>query len=169
MEYRNINELKKLPNNPRTIKDADFKKLCKSIKNNPDYFEARPIILSNRTGELIIIAGNQRYEAAKSLKLEKVPTFLIKDLTLEKENEIIIRDNISNGDWDFDILKNGDWDLKKLDDWGLEIENKKVGDDTDIKLYRLFQLTIDFNNEQEMKKTFDELKSLGYSCNILQI
>ena len=60
--YRKLEELKKLENNPRTISDEQLDKLKESIRNNPDYFEARPIILSDRTGELIIIAGNQRYQ-----------------------------------------------------------------------------------------------------------
>lgn len=72
IQYRKLTELKKLPNNPRTIKKDDMERLKKSIKDNPDYFEARPIILSNRTGELVILAGNQRYEAAKALKMEEV-------------------------------------------------------------------------------------------------
>ncbi len=42
---------------------------------------ARPMILSDRTGELVIIAGNMRYRAAEKLGLKKVPTFLISGLT----------------------------------------------------------------------------------------
>jgi len=118
--YRDIKEIKKLDHNPRRIKEDDFSILCKSIKENPEYFEARPVILSNRTGELIIIAGNQRYEAAKKIGLKKIPTFLIENLTEEKEKEIIIRDNISNGQWDFDLLAN-EWDVDELNSWGLEV------------------------------------------------
>jgi ParB-like chromosome segregation protein Spo0J len=103
MEYRKLTELKKLPNNPRVIKDDQFSKLVQSIKDNPDYFEARPVILSDRTGELIIIAGNQRYEAAKKMGLKEIPTYLLKDLTEQREREITIRDNVANGNWDFDI------------------------------------------------------------------
>jgi DNA modification methylase len=120
MEYRKLTELKKLPNNPRLIRDEDFKTLVRSIRDNPEYFEARPIILSDRTGELVIIAGNQRYEAAKTLKLKQVPTFLIPDLTEEKEREIIIRDNVANGQWDFDILAN-EWDSALLTEWGVDL------------------------------------------------
>ena len=50
VEYRAIAELKELPGNPRTIKKDQFEKLKKSIQDNADYFEARPIILSDRTG-----------------------------------------------------------------------------------------------------------------------
>jgi len=88
-QYRNVNELKKLPNNPRSIKDSSFQSLCKSLQDNPDYFEARPLILSDRTGTLIIIAGNQRYDAAKYIGLKQVPTVLLTGLTEEREKEII--------------------------------------------------------------------------------
>ena len=120
MQYRKLNELKKLPNNPRIIRDKQFKTLCDSIRDNPKYFEARPLILSDRTGELVIIAGNQRYEAAKSLKLKEVPTFLIEGLDEAKEREIIIRDNISNGEFDFDLLAN-EWSDLPLVEWGVDL------------------------------------------------
>ena len=51
VEYRPIKDLKELRGNPRTIKKDQFEKLKQSIKDNADYFEARPIILSDRTGE----------------------------------------------------------------------------------------------------------------------
>lgn len=119
-EYRKLADLKKLPGNPRIIRDKEFKILCASIQKNPEYFAARPLILSNRTGELIIIAGNQRYEAAKTLKLEVVPTFLIENLTENKEREIIIRDNVQSGEWNFAILRDTWQDLPLLE-WGLEL------------------------------------------------
>ncbi len=119
MQYRKLIDLKKLEGNPRIIKDKQFEILCKSIKDNPKYFEARPLILSDRTGEFIIIAGNQRYEAARAVKLKKVPTFLIENLTEEKEREINIRDNVNNGEWDMDLLSA--WDHLPLIEWGVDI------------------------------------------------
>ena len=120
LKHRDISSLTKLEGNPRIIKDRQFESLCKSIKDNPDYFEARPLILSNRTGELVIIAGNQRYEAAKHLNLKKVPTYLIEGLTEDREREIIIRDNVNNGEWDHDILAN-EWDIDELLEWGVQL------------------------------------------------
>ena len=119
VEYRPIAGLKELPGNPRTIKKDQFEKLKQSIKDNADYFEARPIILSDRTGELVILAGNQRYKAAKAIGLKEVPTILLPNLTEEREKEIIIRDNVENGEWDWDVLAN-EWDEIKLNDWGVE-------------------------------------------------
>lgn len=118
MKYRKLSELTKLENNPRTITEKDFEKLKTSIKDNKDYFEARPLILSNRTGQLVIIGGNQRYEASKALGLDEVPTYLLENLTEEKEREIIIRDNVNNGEFDWSILAN-EWEQEKLEEWGL--------------------------------------------------
>jgi hypothetical protein len=129
-KLRNLSGLKKLPDNPRTIKNEDFRRLVQSIKDNPDYFKARPLILSDRTGELVIIAGNQRFDAAQEAGLKQVPTFLMTGLTEERERELIIRDNVSAGEWDMDML--ADWDLDDLGDWGLDIAPAEVKKTKDI-------------------------------------
>lgn len=131
VEYRAIADLKELPGNPRTIKKDQFEKLKTSIKDNADYFEARPIILSDRTGELVILAGNQRYKAAKALGLKEVPTILLPNLTEKREKEIIIRDNVENGDWDWDALFN-EWDTDKLQEWGVTNIKQSIQDEKDI-------------------------------------
>ena len=131
VEYRPIKDLKELPGNPRTIKKDQFEKLKQSIKDNADYFEARPIILSDRTGELVILAGNQRYKAAKAIRLKEVPTILLPNLTEEREKEIIIRDNVENGDWDCDALFN-EWDTDKLQEWGVTNIKQSIQDEKDI-------------------------------------
>lgn len=131
VEYRKLIELKELPGNPRTIKKDQFEKLKQSIKDNADYFEARPIILSNRTGELVILAGNQRYKAAKAIGLKEVPTILLPNLSEEREKEIIIRDNVENGDWDWDALAN-EWDENDLEQWGVDLPRPKTYEDGSI-------------------------------------
>lgn len=132
VEYRPLESLKPLENNPRYIKEEDFERLCASVQNNPELFEAQPIILSDRTGELVIIAGNQRYRAAKEVGLKEVPTVLLTGLTEQKEKEIIIRTNITNGKWDYDRLANDDWSIEDLDDWGLNVDFLKTDEDTNI-------------------------------------
>ena len=128
VEYLPIEEVFEYKGNPRTIKKADFERLKKSLKDNPDYFEARPLIVSNRTGKNIIIAGNQRAKAAVELGLKEVPAVIIEGLTYEREREIMIRDNVNNGEWDFDILAN-EWDTTELTDWGAPV---KQFDDIDF-------------------------------------
>jgi hypothetical protein len=133
VEYRKIKDLTKNPDNPRTIKDVDFERLKASILKSPDFFEARPLILSDRTGKLVIIGGNQRFEAAKALGKEEVPTFLISGLDEDREREIVVRDNIANGEWDWDLLTSmfDEFDLKE---WGLTLPEFKTEFDDDEEI-----------------------------------
>lgn len=117
--YREVEELVLLEDNPRKISDEQMERLKESIDKNPDYFECRPVILSDRTGELVVIAGNQRVKAATAIGLKAVPTILLSGLTEEREKEIIIRDNVNNGEWDEELL--AEWDAALLDDWGVDI------------------------------------------------
>lgn len=167
-KYRKTSELKSLPNNPRLIKDAEFERLCRSIEDNPDYFLARPLILSDRTGELVIIAGNQRHKAAKHLKLKQVPTFLMSGLTEEKEREVIIRDNHSNGEWDFDMLRT--WDQDELIEWGLDVplfEEGSLDDSNDQEEKTSFKIELSFKNESQQNKAYDKFIADGYDCRLL--
>lgn len=148
VEYRSLESLKPLENNPRYIKEEDFERLCASVQNNPELFEAQPIILSDRTGELVIIAGNQRYRAAKEVGLKEVPTVLLTGLTEQKEKEIIIRTNVTNGKWDYDRLANDDWSIEDLGDWGVDCSFLNTDeDDTDID-----EFFDSLDNEEEKSK-----------------
>ena len=158
MEYKKISEIKLLENNPRTISDRQFKILCTSIKKNIDYFEARPLILSDRTGELVVIAGNQRYKAAESLGLKEVPTYLMKNLTEEIEREIVIRDNIANGDWDFDLLAN-EWDNEELQDWGLEGFPFEIEEIQDIEEIEDFNESVNFTIKCDSIEQLEQLQT----------
>jgi hypothetical protein len=120
VERFKVSKLTKHPNNPRILRDAQYQTLKKSIEDNPDLLEARPLILSNRTGKNIVIGGNQRLQVVKDLGWLTVPCVMFPDLTEEKEREIMIRDNVSNGEWDFEALAS-DWDSSDLQEWGLDV------------------------------------------------
>lgn len=116
VEYRKIADLEKWADNPRTISKKELESLKKSLQEDPDYFEGRPILLSDRTGKPVIFAGNQRYEAAKALGWEEVPTVLYHCETEEEEIRRAMRDNHNNGEWDLDMIANKFSDYP-LDDW----------------------------------------------------
>ncbi|GAA4338596.1 hypothetical protein GCM10023149_48670 [Mucilaginibacter gynuensis] len=149
VKYRNVSSISLLEGNPRSIKEKEFKSLCESIKSNPEYFEARPVILSDRTGKLVAIAGNMRMRAAQHIGLSKVPTVLMSGLTEEKEREIIIRDNVSNGSWDFDILAN-EWDKNQLFEWGVDLKLETK----DAAKKSVVRMSIEFTS----LKDYDEAK-----------
>lgn len=97
---RPLASIKPNPKNPRTSDPEGLENLCESIKANPAFFNARPILLSDRTGELVIIGGERRSEAAKRLGMTEVPTILLSGLNEAQEDEIMVRDNTHNGRWD---------------------------------------------------------------------
>lgn len=182
--YRPIDQMKPLENNPRWIKKEDFERLCASVQNNPELFEAQPIILSNRTGENVIIAGNQRYKAAIEVGLKEVPTILLEGLTEAKEREIIIRTNVQNGKWDYDILSSGVWgETEELADWGVEgvdflandedEENKddksKEEKDYSDDIKETHVIEIDCKDEEEQQQLYEELTERGLTCRILTL
>lgn len=127
MQYRKVEEIAKLQGNPRKIQESEVKRLMVSIQRLPDYFEAHPIVLSDRTGKLVVIDGNQRLEASKRLGLKEVPTALMSGLTEEREKEIILRANVLNGEWDLEALQ--EWDKTLLEESGLPEETWKEGNE----------------------------------------
>lgn len=118
--YRELARLIPNPKNPRTATKEAIEKLAESIRENPKFFEARPILLSDRTGELVIIGGERRSQAAMLLNMDKVPTILLQGLTEAEEDEIMVRDNTHSGEWDNGKIKAlaDQWGKDKITQWG---------------------------------------------------
>jgi ParB-like chromosome segregation protein Spo0J len=112
-----ITEIKSNPNNPRLIKDHKFKQLVKSIQDFPQMLELRPIVIDENN---IVLGGNMRLKACLEAGLTDVPVIHANNLTEAQKKEFIIKDNISFGEHDFDILAN-EWNIIELDEWGLDI------------------------------------------------
>jgi len=126
MKYVEVSKLQPNKDNPRKISHKELEKLANSIQANPEYFEARPIITDKN---LKIYAGHSRFKAAKMLGLDKVPVHIM-DLPENKMREIMIRDNVNNGDWDTGILAD-DWQIDMLVDFGLEFKNGTSSEETE--------------------------------------
>ena len=167
-KLRKLSELHKYPGNPRTIKDESLENLAESLKENREYFNSRPLILSNRTGKLVILAGNQKFEAAKLAGLKQIPTYLIEGLTEKQEQEIVIRDNAHAGEWDFDELREN-WAHLPLGEWmenewdGVDDNDGEAQDNTPA-IPKSFTIVIECKSEKEQLKSFSELTSQGFDC-----
>jgi hypothetical protein len=103
--------------NPRLIKDDKFKKLVQSIKDFPEMLEIRPIVVNS---DMMVLGGNMRLRACKEARLKEVPIIVADKLTEDQQKEFLIKDNVSVGIWDWDILAN-EWDSEQLNEWGLEV------------------------------------------------
>ena len=131
IEWVDISTIQNNPSNPRKITAVQLKKLKESIQSFPEMLELRPLIVDN---EQKVLGGNMRLTALKELGYEKVPIISVDNLTEEQKKEFIIKDNLSFGEWDWDILQN-DRDIPKLEDWGMEIMELESEDKDDNNPY----------------------------------
>ncbi|CAB4151409.1 ParB/Sulfiredoxin [uncultured Caudovirales phage] len=143
MKIVKISEVKINPNNPRIIKDDNFKKLVKSVTEFPEMLQLRPIVVNK---EMVILGGNMRYKACIESGIKEVPVIIAENLTPEQENEFLIKDNISGGEWDWDVLAN-EWSNEKLVEWGLNIWETN----DDIELTDFFEENGDSEKDQKFK------------------
>lgn len=102
-----------LPKNPRFIRDERFRALCDSIRDNPEYMPARPIIVDEAG---VILGGNMRFRGCRELKMADVPAswvMRVEGWPVEKKRRFILMDNQGFGEDDTDALVN-DWAFQEL-------------------------------------------------------
>tara|TARA_R110000764_G_scaffold89383_3_gene170872 strand:- start:3453 stop:4064 length:612 start_codon:yes stop_codon:yes gene_type:complete len=136
----NTGQIEGLPQNPRFIKDAKFKKLVESIKAFPEMLNIRPIVVNE---DMVILGGNMRYRACLSVGLKNIPIIIAKDLTLEETKQFLIKDNVGFGEWDWDVLANK-WEVDEIIDWGLDVSNVSIKDYSDLE----FESIPEFEKEE---------------------
>jgi len=119
-----LSAIKRNPNNPRNLKEDNFKKLTQSIKDFPQMLDIRPIVVND---DMVVLGGNMRLKACKEAGLKEVPVMKASDLTEEQQREFIIKDNVGFGEWNWELLQDK-WDWELLDEWGLELEFDAVDD-----------------------------------------
>lgn len=111
-----IGLIKPNPNNPRVIKDDKFNKLVQSLRDLPEMADVRPVVVNP---DMVVLGGNMRLKAMKVAGWEQVPIVVV-DWDEEKQRQFIIKDNLSGGEWDWEMLAN-QWDAQELADWGLDV------------------------------------------------
>ena len=130
-----ISKVKGNPSNPRIIKNDKFKTLKNSIRTMPGYMKLRPVIVDEN---MMVLGGNMRLKASIDLGKKEIWTDMftqadcddMNKIAIEEEREtktyleycdaIIIKDNVSSGEWEWDILAN-EWDSVQLAEWGLDV------------------------------------------------
>lgn len=115
-----ISKPKLTDSNPRQIKKGKFEALKKSLQSFPKMREIREIVVDE---DFNVLGGHQRLRALKSLGEKKVVVKQVSGLTEEEKKEFIIKDNLSSGEWDSDILAN-EWEFEKITEWGLDVDIK---------------------------------------------
>jgi ParB-like chromosome segregation protein Spo0J len=139
-QYLKINKIQPNPENPRVIKDHKYKALVKSIQEFPKMLEIRPIVVNS---DMVVLGGNMRLRACQEAGLKEIPVIVAKELTEKEQREFTIKDNVSFGEWDWDVLAN-DWDDSELNDWGLDVWKK--AEEIDLSILNEDDLSSDLSD-----------------------
>ena len=116
----NHGQIDGLPKNPRVLRDEQYKRLKKSIEDNPEMLTLRELLVYPHGGKYVVIGGNMRLRILQDLGEKEGPCKIIaEDTSVDKLRAYTIKDNTSGGEWDWDDLAN-EWDADELDSWGLE-------------------------------------------------
>lgn len=109
-----------------------------------------------------------------------IPIIKASTLSEAEQREFIIKDNVSFGKWDWDMLAN-EWETDKLIDWGMDVwepveenennNNDSIEDLKDLsdKIVSEFKIEVDCLNEQTQEELFNELNERGLKCRILTL
>jgi ParB-like chromosome segregation protein Spo0J len=79
---------------------------------------------------MVVLGGNMRLKACKEAGLKQVPIIIADNLTEDQQREFLIKDNVSGGEWDWQIIAN-DWDPQQLNEWGLNVPTFETQDYSD--------------------------------------
>lgn len=130
IEYIDIDRLVPYERNPRRITKDKFEKLCNNIKNDADFFSMRPLLVNACEEGFVVYAGNQRLKAAQHLKMKQVPCIVQENIPAEMLKHRIVLDNITFGEFDYDLLAS-EFEMDELIDLGMdakELDIFEVGD-----------------------------------------
>lgn len=101
--------------NPRSIGRKEYEALKKSLVEFPEMKQIRPVVIDEGMN---VLAGHQRLYALQDLDYEDVLVLQVSGLTSKQKDEFMIKDNVSAGKWDADIIANN-WDLDTLEQFGV--------------------------------------------------
>ena len=177
----NEGQLDWLPRNPRTWTKEDVERTAKSIAEDPDFLEDRPVLaIPFQDGKYIVFGGNLRREGSKDAGRKDVPAVVYVPESDDDRTTILrraMKDNGSFGSWDFDELANT-WDDLPLADWGAPAwdfgtpkVNGNAGKSTgEVNLGDVqpeYRIVVTCESIDDQLKLIAELDDRGYNCKTL--
>ena len=112
-----LSEIKPSKNNPRVIKNKKYFELVESLKTFPEMQKIRTLVVDEN---MVTLGGNQRLKAAKEAGMKEVWIDQAIGWNDKRKQEFVIKDNVSAGEWDDDILAN-EFEPEDLNAWGLDV------------------------------------------------
>ena len=127
--HENKGQIEGVPANPRILRDDKYKALLRSLQED-DLTGVQPLKVYNHNGQFVVLGGNMRLKALRELKRDASVSCLVvpQDTPTDILRKIVIIDNSTFGEWDFDMLAN-EWDADELNDWGVSVPEIETQDD----------------------------------------
>ena len=120
----NEGQLDWLPKNPRQWTQADIDRMVKSMAEDPDFAEERPVLaVPGPGGTFVVFCHNLLTKGAQVRGDKQLPAVIYEPETDEDKQTILrraLKDNGSFGSWDTDILAD-EWDFEtfELEEFGI--------------------------------------------------
>lgn len=109
----NLADLKPTEKNPRQLSKKGYEQLKKKMDKYPKFITAREVVIDE---DFNILGGHQRVKVAEKRGDKTIRVKQVFGWTQEEKDNFIISDNVSEGDWDQDILANA-WEESDLAEW----------------------------------------------------
>lgn len=120
----NEGQLAWLPRNPRSWTQTDIDRMVRSMDEDPDFIEERPVLAVPGPDETLVVFCHNLYTKGAQVSGRKSVACVTYFPESEEDRETIrrraLKDNGSFGSWDTDILAN-EWNAEpwQLEDWGV--------------------------------------------------
>ena len=144
--------------------------------------EKRPLVcFEDEGGNYVVLGGNMRLKALKTANISETPIILANEWSENQKKQFIIKDNLSFGEWDWDMLAN-EWDNEELQMWGLDVWQPEdevdysVLDDIDIdedvagmqnNAKRAIQIEFEAEHYDEANKLINEARKKGENVGLI--
>ncbi len=178
---KNVADIKPADYNPREITKKQYAEIKESIGK---FGLVDPLIVNiHKDRKNILVGGHQRLQVIKDMGLKTAPTVEV-NLDIKQEQELNVRLNKNQGQWNFDSLANF-FDVDNLVDWGFDSKelnfsnvdlNDTVsavddsfeggGDDFLPSQVRMVQLFLSSETEPLFRTQIEKLKQVYNSENI---
>lgn len=136
LETHLVKSLKTHPKNPRQISKDQMAHLEANIRKFG--IIDKPVV----TQDMRMIGGHQRLKVLKKMKIKSVECWVPdRELSDEEIDELLIKLNLHQGSYDYDILAN-EWEPLDLIEWGFSQE----------KLMGSIEIDSDSSEEKKEKK-----------------
>jgi len=95
-----------------------------------------------------VLGGNMRLSACIEAGLKEVPVIVADELTEAQQQEFIIKDNVSFGEWDWAAIGEG-WGVEVVGEWGIELPEPETNNNREVAVFG-------FSTDMTIKLSFPE-------------